>query len=202
MVDAAQRGGIVIGEAAVSPDPFAHITVERCLSPSLESDLIAWLESDAPWRLVETDFYEQYEFSLFDAELPASCAWLVDRHSLAKLRESMAAVFGCKFADRMSLVAHKLVPGQRIAIHNDFLAGEETHRLTVQLNRGLCDGDGGFFMLFNDSDPANVYQVLRPLSGSALGFAIGANSYHAVSQLHGGTRYTVVVSLYASDGQP
>lgn len=199
MVAVAQRVGIAIDGVSVVAAPFAHFAVERCLAPELEIDLIAWLEDDAPWRLVETDFYEQYEFSAFDAELPASCAWLVDKDLLAGLRETMERAFGCEFEDRITLVAHKLLPGQRIAIHNDYLAGEETHRLTVQLNHGLSDADGGFFMLFNSSDPADIYQVLRPVSASAVGFAIGANSYHAVSQLHGGTRYTLVISFYATD---
>jgi hypothetical protein len=95
------------------------------------------------------------------------------------------------------VVAHKLLPGQRIAIHNDYLVVEETHRLTIQLNRGLSDADGGFFMLFNSGDPADIHRVLRPVRNTAIAFMISPESYHAVSRLHGGVRYTLVYSFYA-----
>ncbi len=101
------------------------------------------------------------------------------------------------FDDRTMLVAHRLMPGQRIAIHNDHLTGGETHRLTIQLNRGLRDEDGGFFMLFNSSDPKDIHRIIRPVTGSGIGFEIGRNSNHAVSRLHGGERYTLVYSFFA-----
>ncbi len=105
--------------------------------------------------------------------------------------------FGCRLTDRVDLVAHTLLPGQRIAIHNDYLVGEETHRLTVQLNRGLSDEDGGFFMLFNSLDAADLHRVLRPVSNTAIAFEISTKSHHAVSRLHGGERYTLVYSFHA-----
>ena len=89
------------------------------------------------------------------------------------------------------------MPGQRIAIHNDYLIGEETHRLIVQVNRGLKDEDGGFFMLFNSFDASDVHRVLRPIHGSAIGFEISPASHHAVSRLYGEERYTLVYSFYA-----
>ena len=84
----------------------------------------------------------------------------------------------------------------------DYLVGEETHRLIVQLNRGLRDEDGGFFMLFNSFEPQDVYRILRPVGGSGIGFEIGLNSNHAVSQIHRGERYTLVYSFYARFDTP
>ena len=115
------------------------------------------------------------------------------------LRRAIGNHFGKHLGPRVELVAHKLVEGQRIAIHNDFLVGGETHRLTVQLNRGLDDEDGGFFMLFNSFDAADVHRVLRPVSGTGIGFEIGPHSHHAVSRMHGGERYTLVYSFHATD---
>jgi hypothetical protein len=183
-----------------SASPFRYFLARRCLTPMLEQALLAWFEADAPWRLVETDFYEQYEFSLLDVALPASVSWLTSPESITALRRQMATMFVVDFEDRMTLVAHQLLPGQRIAIHNDYLEGEETHRLTVQLNRGLRDEDGGLFMLFNSFDAADVHRIIRPISGSGIGFEIGANSHHAVSRMHAGERYTLVYSFYAVHG--
>lgn len=180
--------------------PFRYFLSARCLVPALETALLDWFEQDAPWKLVETDFYEQFEFDLRDADLPEAFETLVAPDTLDRLRRKMEAVLGDPLGPRVQVVAHRLDPGQRIAIHNDMREGGETHRLTIQLNRGLEDEDGGFFMLFNSDDPSDVHRILRPISGSAIGFAISATSHHAVSRLHGGLRFTLVYSFHAAAG--
>ena len=178
--------------------PFRYFLAPRCLSQGIERNLLAWFESEAPWRLVETDFYEQFEFSMLHVELPQSVEPLASSDNLSVLRRFMATVFDVVLDDRVTVLAHKLLPGQRIAIHNDFLGGEnETHRLTVQLNRGLSDDDGGLFVLFNSLDPDDIHRVIRPVPGSCLGFEISENSNHAVSRLYRGQRYTLVYSFHA-----
>jgi len=178
--------------------PFRYFLAQQCLDRGVEQALLEWFESDAPWKLAETDFYEQFEFSLLHSSLPQPLASLVDPRSLSALRNAMGSIFGLEFSDRMSVLAHKLVPGQHIAIHNDFLEGHETHRLTIQVNQGLQDHDGGLFVLFNTSDPSDIHRILRPVSGSALGFEIGEKSNHAVSRVLRGRRYTLVYSFYAN----
>ena len=178
--------------------PFPYFVIQRCLGHDFEQAILEWFDADAPWKLVETDFYEQFEFSLLHTSLPRALASLVEPKSLCALRKTMGTLFNQEFSDRMTVLAHKLVPGQRIAIHNDHLEGHETHRLTIQINRGLQDDNGGYFVLFNTSDPGDIHRILRPISGSALGFEIGENSNHAVSKLHSGQRYTLVYSFYAN----
>ena len=170
---------------------------ERFLDKRAEHELLSWLEAGAPWRLVEADFYQQYEFRMFDACLPASLAWLVSPDELGCLRNEFGRALGCRLSERMDFVAHKLMPGQRIAVHNDHILGGETHRLTVHLNRGLQDSEGGFMMLFDDVAGNEVHRILRPVPCTAIGFEIGSTSYHAVSRLHSGERYTLVYSFYA-----
>jgi hypothetical protein len=177
--------------------PFSYLILERVFPHTLVESLITSLEHCGRWRLVETDFYEQYEFSLLGVELPIPLAHLVEPTGLETARRFIEEEFGRRLTHRVDVVAHKLLPGQRIAIHNDYLVGEETHRLTVQLNRGLSDEDGGFFMLFNSGDAAEVHRVLRPVCNTAIAFAISAKSYHAVSRLHKGERYTIVYSFHA-----
>lgn len=177
--------------------PFPYFLADRCLDPKIEQALLSWFETDAPWRLVEKDFYEQYEFSMFDAELPEVVTALTSSEALDRLRATFERQFDTRLTSRVDLVAHKLIAGQRIAIHNDYLTGAETHRLTVQLNRGLVNDQGGFFMLFNSFDAGDVHRILRPISGTGVGFEIGPNSHHAVSRMHSGERYTLVYSFYA-----
>lgn len=180
--------------------PFRYFLARRCLAHGVDEVLLEWFESSAPWKLVETDFYEQYEFSMLHASLPESVAPLIESHNLSFLRRSMGTLFDTFFSDHVSVLAHKLIPGQRIAIHNDYLGGHESHRLTIQLNRGLRDRDGGLFVLFNSDDPKDIHRIIRPVAGSGLGFEIGENSNHAVSRLHHGVRYTLVFSFHAQPG--
>lgn len=176
--------------------PFRYRLLEKCLPQVDLNNLLYWLERDAPWQLDRTDFYEQYVVCLPSRELPISLAWTTSDKELKAARSLMENEFQCELLDRVEVVAHKLVPGQRIAIHNDYIPGLESHRLTLQLNRGLTDSDGGFFMLFNSSDAADVHRVLRPCNNTALAFEISSASNHAVSLLHGGTRFTLVYSFY------
>jgi len=187
----------ISNEAEFRSAPFRYFIIRSCLSIGIQEELLKWFESEAPWRLVETDFYDQYEFSLLDAVLPKNIKQLVSSDNLLELRSAVAKIFNTSFEDKITLVAHKLIPGQRIAIHNDYLGGGETHRLTVQLNRGLKDENGGLFVLFNSFNPSDIHRVLRPLSGSGIGFEIGSNSNHAVSRMQHGERYTLVYSFYS-----
>ena len=52
--------------------PFRYFLARRCLAQGIEQILLDWFESAAPWQLVETDFYEQYEFNMLDVALPES----------------------------------------------------------------------------------------------------------------------------------
>ena len=169
---------------------------DGCLDLRVAEEILGWFERDAPWNHVQTDFYEQYEFSCHDAT-GDQAAWLTDKPLLDALRDTLANVFGCELCEDVTVVAHKLVGGHRIGIHNDFIPGQETHRFVVQLNRGLDDEAGGFLMLFGGEDPADVKRVLRPRSLSGFAFEISDRSYHAVSAVHSSIRYSVVYSFVA-----
>jgi hypothetical protein len=180
----------------VAATPFRYATLTECFMPQVGEYLLDWLERDAPWTAKRTDFYEQYEFSCWDSASPAA-SYLTRNDVLDAVRIAMTRMFEREFESDVSIVCHKLVRGHRIGIHNDYLIGEESHRLTIQLNRGLTDADGGFLMLFSSGNPADVCRVLRPRHLSALAFEISSDSFHAVSEMHGGARYTIIYSLRA-----
>ena len=177
-------------------EPFPYLTAVEGLGEVNSSAFLEWLETEAPWNLVEKDFYEQYEFSLLDAPLPAHLKFLTERTFLHDLRLKVEGVFGRRLSERIDCTAHKLVQGQTIRIHNDYIPGEETHRLLLQLNRGWRDAQGGYLMLFNSQDPSDVHRVFLPANDSVVGFAISERSNHAVSTIHGGERFTMVFSFY------
>jgi Rps23 Pro-64 3,4-dihydroxylase Tpa1-like proline 4-hydroxylase len=187
---------INLQRARFSDKPFQHFICENVLDPELSLSLLGWLETEAPWNLVEADFYEQFEFSFFQAELPSNLSFLASEPFLRAVTSDVEGLFNASLASEIHFTAHKLEPGQRIRVHNDCRRGGETHRLLVQLNRGWTDKNGGALMLFNSGDATDVHSVLWPLHNSSVGFAISQQSNHAVSTIKSGERFTLVFSFY------
>lgn len=187
-----------LSEAVVRLTPFPHFTISQVLSDESEQALLTWLESEAPWRLAVMDFYEQYEFDFKDVTLPDKLKPFFFEATLNELRNRVGALLGASLKQTIDITAHKLNRTQRIRIHNDSRPDGETHRFLIQLNRGWNEANGGLLMLFRGPDVDTLDEIIPPTSRSAFGFEISNYSYHAVSQVHQGDRYTIVFSFYAN----
>lgn len=181
---------------AVFSAPFTHAISSSTFNEEISLDILKWLETEAPWKLVETDFYEQYEFSFIDARLPTKLAFLKDEVFFDALRVEVQKLLGVNLRSQIDATAHMLVPGQRIRIHNDFLPCGETHRLLIQLNHGWKHEDGGFLLFFNSPYPKDIHKILPPTHNSTVAFAISPDSNHAVTLVYRRARYTLVYSFY------
>ena len=177
--------------------PFPHFVSCEVLPAGDLAALLEWLSNQTSWRLAQTNFYEQYELRLDSGSLPPALSSLVSPAGLASLRTDAERFFGVPLSDRSTVSAHKLVPGQRIGIHNDYLPGSETHRVLVQVNAPGESDAGGFLMFFSSSDAKDVSKIFRPMANTAVGFAIGPHSHHAVSMQHRGNRFTLIYSFFA-----
>ena len=181
--------------ASVRTEPFRHATCFGLLPNALLEGALAWMEGAAPWSLRVESFYEQWELSLSPATLPASLLGLVSPGTVACIgRQLVAPIHPGEFRF-VEATAHKLVAGQTIRIHNDYLEAGETTRVLVQVNRGWHDDQGGLLMLFGSGSPDDVRRIVRPVHGSALGFEISPSSFHAVSRVASGDRFTLVYSF-------
>jgi Rps23 Pro-64 3,4-dihydroxylase Tpa1-like proline 4-hydroxylase len=187
---------IIVGfPVAVRRVPFSHSVVNQILESTFAEQTLQWLEDEAPWRLRVESFYEQYELNLHQVRLPLDLRSLVDSKTINCLKDRM---LGSLTQDSMALVeanAHKLISNQTIKIHNDFIEGAETYRILIQLNRGWNDENGGFLVLFSGPNAAEVARIIRPIHRSAVAFEISPASFHAVSTIRSGTRYTLVYSF-------
>lgn len=190
-----QTAPINLEEIEFFSTPFPHFHSMRMLDPDVALRMLQWLESSVHWEFVETCFYEQFEFSLGDVEIPDHLSLLGDGSFKSAVLDQMSSTFNVPLADEVEMVAHKLVPGQRIRIHNDCLEGGETHRLVIQLNSGWTNANGGHFVIFANADAENVHRIIAPLHNSAIGFAITSNSHHAVSTIYNDARYSLVCSF-------
>jgi hypothetical protein len=186
-----------LSEAVLRSGPFPCFTVAQVISEEVEQALLTWLESDAPWRLAVMDFYEQYELDLREVDLPPNLKPLFSDCAVGELRTTVGALLNTSLVPEVEITAHRLKQSQKIRIHNDARPGGETHRLLVQLNRGWTEQNGGLLMLFRGPDVETLEDIIFPASRSAFGFEISSRSYHAVSQVHQGDRYTIVFSFYA-----
>lgn len=188
-----------LAKVACDSLPFEHFTGQSKL-PNNGNAWLDWFETDAPWKLTTAEFYEQYEFSLLDASLPPVVRCLASPETQIVLRRRMSECFRQPLSERVEVTAHKLVPDQTIRVHNDYIAGGESHRLLLQLNRGWEPENGGYLMFFGGPGPETVSEVVEPINGSVQAFAISPKSYHAVSTVHRGERFTLVYSFYPDSG--
>jgi hypothetical protein len=189
---------IDLSSAAVRSVPFPCFTVAQAISEELEHHLLRWFEDGAPWKLAVMDFYEQYEFDFRDViEVPKPLKHLFSQVTLTRLRADVGALLGTSLGSQIDITAHKLSRAQTIRVHNDARPDGETHRFLVQLNRGWDEVNGGLLMLFGGPGVETLNDVIVPTSRSAFGFEISGASYHAVSKVYQGDRYTLVFSFYA-----
>jgi Rps23 Pro-64 3,4-dihydroxylase Tpa1-like proline 4-hydroxylase len=191
---------LCLSSVEVFSTPFEYFVSPEALADDLSLAVLEWFETDAPWKLVETDFYEQYEFSFWDVEVPHELLVLREPEFLNELKSKVENLFKVELGNDIDVAAHKLTSGQRIRTHNDYIAGEKTYRLLIQLTRSYKDEDGGLLLLFNSSDPADIHKAFRPIHNDAIGFVVSPSSNHAVSLVHRGERFTLVYSFYGKNG--
>lgn len=180
--------------AAIRLDPFPHAIAREALPPALVSRALRWMEEDAPWTLRIADFYEQWEMHLQTQDLPNDLGELIAPATIAGLANALLPC-GARRVQLVEITAHRMTAGQTIRVHNDFRPGGETHRVLVQLNRGWRDEQGGLLMLFGSGDAEDLRRAIRPTHGSGFGFAISELSFHAVSTIRDGERFTLVYSF-------
>lgn len=187
---------IISSKCILHEKPFRYSVISAALDHELSYRILDWLETDAPWCLRVTDFYEQLEFSFADINVPAAIKQAFSPDFLRQLRSRVAEIFDVQLCSRVDMTAHLMISGQRIRIHNDFIDGQESHRLLLQLNRGWPDENGGALVLFNSDDPNDVHRILRPNHNTGLLFEISLDSLHAVTPINAGQRYTLVYSFF------
>lgn len=180
--------------------PFPYLQLPHFLGREDSDRVLGWFETDAPWQLRVADFYEQYEFSLLACEVPEAGRCLVQSTYVSSMTAMLEESFDLdRSLELVDICAHKLSVGQTIKIHNDFIGDMETHRLLIQFNRGWSIANGGVLMLFSSDRPEDCCEAILPRHGDALAFEISPRSFHAVSTIRSGERFTLVYTFRAMD---
>ena len=179
--------------------PYPHFLINSVFESTDADLLLQWLEQEATWHFHQEGFFEQYESRLTTEVLPPSIESILSTNALLPLRQYLENFLDTKVSEETSISAHKLVPGQGIGIHNDAPnEGSETHRFVLQLNRGFVDENGGYLVVFNSNNSGDIARVIRPVHNTGFGFSMSDSSYHAVTDVRHGERYTIVFSFWSA----
>jgi Rps23 Pro-64 3,4-dihydroxylase Tpa1-like proline 4-hydroxylase len=185
--------------------PFRHFMIRNFLSAQPADAMLSWLEQQTRWNQREiADFYETYDINLYNAALPSELQFFVQDDFLDFIRGKVTELLlAPKLAKRVDVAAHKLVPGYKVKIHTDYGPTGQSQRLLIQLNRGWSAANGGILMLFDEefpNGPSERHKYYLPHHRCGFGFRISPQSFHAVSPVVSGDRYTLSFSFYDEAG--
>jgi Rps23 Pro-64 3,4-dihydroxylase Tpa1-like proline 4-hydroxylase len=161
--------------------------------------LLAWLEG-RPWCSVGLDGYDGYcDMPLTASNLPEALSGFVAPGFLMQLRQIMAQFFAIDSSGHVRVTAHRILTGGALSPHTDVSHLRFTHRLLVQLNREWKPEYGGVLCLHAGSahaDQDSLRKTVPPLYRSGFAFEISPRSFHSVTPVLHGERYTLSYTFY------
>ncbi|MDM0112636.1 2OG-Fe(II) oxygenase [Variovorax sp. J22R133] len=178
-------------------EPFPLVKVDGAMDARLSGTLYAWLESLDGWRISGGSFYAVGEIDLRARTIPAGLQTLFEPRTLALLRGQLGELFGCAFDARMRIVAHRMNAGDGAGIHCDDPRGtEETHRVVLTLGQDSATSRGGLFTVFGGPCADQCVHAWPATHNQCLLFEADARSFHAITEVRQGTRYSIVLSFW------
>lgn len=204
VMESTERSLPAIRSAECQAVPFSHFALPGVLDAETASAVVDWLDDVDGWQERHSaGFCRYFELIVSATPFPPRLAFLNDRPWLDRVRDAMAATFGIDFGSHVSLAIHKFVPGCGIRLHTDHGTDPDTHRFIIHLNRGWSEDNGGLLLLLDGArldtlDDSHRYYL--PDHRLAVGFEISDRSFHAVSEVISGTRYTLCYSLRSTAG--
>lgn len=175
---------------AISHAPFEHCLIIGLLSPGEEADILTAFESESRWKRREEHFYTHSSIDLSQIEPSPVYTPLCGRERISFLRVLIDKAFNTACSEEVRVWGHRLRPGEGIGIHNDNCDSEI--RLVLQLNRQWFPRFGGLSILLSRLDKHTLDKIYLPRSNTAIAFATTRTSYHAVSEVMEGERFSVV----------
>jgi Rps23 Pro-64 3,4-dihydroxylase Tpa1-like proline 4-hydroxylase len=187
-------------EIRFCPHPFRHFTAENFADAGFSTRLLRWFEKKADWKARKIEnFYRYSDINLRTSDLVPELSFLVQEDFLRQLQHQVGEAFGVAIKGYVDVTGHRLAAGDRIRVHSDFVTLRFTHRLLVQVNHGWAPGNGGVLgLLDRDPESAGPPKVKRivPLHRSGFAFEVSKKSFHKVSRVIRGERYTLIFSFY------
>lgn len=184
----------------VCAQPYPHFETSDFLDKRIADSLLRWLAEKAPWQPRKLEGYDGYaDISLRSGDLPPRLNFLLAPEFISDLRISIAKFFEMETEGYVKITAHRLQAGSSLKPHCDLAPLRFTHRLLVHLNRGWARENGGLLCLFHGNPEVEKHtkqKLVLPAHRSAFAFEISQRSFHAVTPVVEGERYTLSYTFY------
>ena len=170
--------------------PYRHLRMYPILEPALAERALSWLRRTGAWARQEGAFYRHDTFALTPDVVPAAVEEAVSPKTLGSLRAILQSRFGTEVQRLAHVEAHRSSMRDDIGLHTDSDVSEI--RLMLNLNARWTPGQGGVLQL--QDRPCRPCRHVRyhPLHNSATAFRTAPDSYHRVSPMQEGERYTLL----------
>lgn len=180
--------------------PFKHYFNAHAVDAAALNDVLLYMQSDKlQWQFAEKDFYSQYEACFFQKPNLDSCIRkFTNPQFVTEIVELVCKLFLANFLVCTDISAHKLCRGHAIGLHTDAINEDEVYyRVLIHLNKNWSiSSNGGTFIMFDEKKECNDnIRFYNPTFGSLLAFEISKNSFHAVSPVLSGERYSIIYTL-------
>jgi hypothetical protein len=164
----------------------------NALTPQAAGSISSWLRTQAIWVHEDHGFYRNARCTNLRSILGTPGRVGVQESTITELRRLLEATFNLALdPSYASVVAHRLRDGDFIGQHNDKPGdGSETHRVIIHVG---CEGVVGGALLLGKGEA----QVRIPVENRLMvAFPLSGDSFHEVTAVEAGIRYTVVYSFW------
>lgn len=160
------------------------------LEPALAQRALSWLRCTEAWERQEGAFFRHDAFALTPDVVPPDVEEVVSLKTLGSLRAILQSRFGTEVQPFAHVEAHRATARDDIGLHTD--ADVREIRLMLNFNTHWTSGQGGVLQLQDRPDHPCRRVRYRPLHNSATAFRTATDSYHCVSPVQEGERYTLL----------
>jgi hypothetical protein len=193
-----------LASATVDDDPFSHLFSASLLDPSTADGILAWLDREAEWELVAESFYNSWLCTNLRSAMRSAAGEFLAPDALLEAARGLEDRLGIELDPRhIKIGAHKYLAGQSVGVHTDApVRGTETHRLVLHLTSSFDPAHGGCLEFFRRRDDETPVCAFPPLHNSAVAFELSDRSFHRVTHIAGGVRYSIVCSFWRAGRAP
>ena len=170
--------------------PYPHLRMHPVLHPDDAARVLRWLQLSNSWRREMRSFSSHDSFALTPDIVPTEADPAVSPNLLRVLRNVLQSRLGVTLKSYSLIEAHRSIKQDHIGLHTD--EGVNEVRVTLNLNSGWTESHGGILSLQDRPVHPRKRIAYCPVHNSATAFCTTETSYHQVSPIKVGLRYTLL----------